>query len=253
MPRVFRSITSGVSPWAEVNAPLLALNRGEVSRSALSRVDVDRLRLAAEMQVNCSPTVLGAMSLRPGLQMIGEVKNAAPANLIPFIYGVNDTALIEVAAGTIRIWVDDALVSRKAVATQLQNPTFAASRAGHRRHHRGLQRDHRRQPADLDRLARGGLAQAQQVVAIAAPDLNVEHALRIVVGNGPVIVRMGSTSGARDVIRQTVLDTGTHSLAFTPMTPNVYLQIESTDAYAHHVSEVRIEPAGDLRASFAVG
>src|SRR5262245_58627866 len=111
----------------EVNAPLLALNRGEVSRQALARVDVDRLRLAAEMQINCSATVLGAMSLRPGLQMIGEVKNSASANLIPFIYGVDDTALIEVASGTIRIRVDDALVTRAAVATQLDNPTFAAA------------------------------------------------------------------------------------------------------------------------------
>src|SRR5215207_6614116 len=103
----------------KVNAPLLALNRGEVSQQALARVDVDRLRLAAETQVNCAPTVLGSMSLRPGLQMIGAVLDDQPANLIPFVHGVNDSALIEVASDTIRIWIDDALVERNAVGTQV--------------------------------------------------------------------------------------------------------------------------------------
>ena len=231
----------------KVNAPLLALNRGEVSQQALARVDVDRLRLAAETQVNYMPTVLGAMSLRPGLAKVGEVLNDAPCNLIPFIYGVNDTALIEVASDTIRIWIDDQLVMRNGVSTQLQNPTFAASTGWTLTATAGCTATIAANALTLAALARGGIARAEQIIGVAPADLNVEHGLRIVVVNGPVTVRMGSTSGGRDVIRQMALDTGTHSLAFTPTTGNLYLQIESTDTYAHVVTQVQVESAGELR------
>jgi hypothetical protein len=231
----------------KVNAPLLALNRGEVSQQALARVDVDRLRLAAETQVNYMPTVLGSMSLRPGLAKVGAVLNDAPCNLIPFIYGVNDTALIEVASDTIRIWIDDQLVMRNGVSTQLQNPTFAASTGWTLTATAGCTATIATNALTLSALARGGIARAEQIIGVASADLNVEHGLRIVVTNGPVTVRMGSTSGGRDVIRQTALDTGTHSLAFTPTTGNLYLQIESTDTYPHVVTQVQVESAGELR------
>jgi hypothetical protein len=41
------------------DAPPYALNRGEVSKIALARVDVKKLRLAAECQVNRMPFVIG--------------------------------------------------------------------------------------------------------------------------------------------------------------------------------------------------
>jgi hypothetical protein len=50
------------------NASLLAFNRGEVAKLALARVDLERMRLSAETQVNWMPTVLGPMMLRPGTQ-----------------------------------------------------------------------------------------------------------------------------------------------------------------------------------------
>ena len=111
----------------QVNAPLLALNRGEVSRQALARVDVDRLRLAAETQVNCVPTVLGSMSLRPGLAMIGGIVNDDRARMLPFVRGFDETALIEVTRNYVRVWIDDAILTRNSTGTQLQNSTFAAS------------------------------------------------------------------------------------------------------------------------------
>jgi hypothetical protein len=117
----FRSLAMG-----QVNAPLLALNRGEVSRQALARVDVDRLRLAAETQVNCVPTVLGSMSLRPGLAMIGRIVNDDRTKLLPFVRGFDETALIEVTRSYVRVWIDDAIVRRNSTGTQLQNSTFAA-------------------------------------------------------------------------------------------------------------------------------
>jgi hypothetical protein len=51
----------------KINAPLYSLNAGEVSKIAVGRVDVAKLRMAAECQVNWLPYIVGPMMLRPGL------------------------------------------------------------------------------------------------------------------------------------------------------------------------------------------
>src|SRR5690242_1812299 len=103
------------------NFPLYAFNRGEVSRLALGRVDLDRLRLSAEEQVNFQPMVLGPMTLRPGLQHLDSTRNNLKARFIPFVFGNDDTAALELTdnapagyaspwAGGMRVWVNDEVV-----------------------------------------------------------------------------------------------------------------------------------------------
>jgi hypothetical protein len=67
------------------DAPLYSFNRGEVSKIALARIDVEKMRLSAEAQVNWMPWVIGPMMLRPGLEYIGEVLNDQPCRPIPFV------------------------------------------------------------------------------------------------------------------------------------------------------------------------
>jgi hypothetical protein len=52
---------------------LYIFNRGTVDRRALSHVDVRKLALAAQTQTNWMSRVVGHMSLRPGLEMIGGI------------------------------------------------------------------------------------------------------------------------------------------------------------------------------------
>jgi hypothetical protein len=68
------------------HAPLLSFNRGEVSRYAMARVDIERMRLSAEEQVNWAPWVLGPMMLRPGLQHCGGINDDLTCRLLPFIF-----------------------------------------------------------------------------------------------------------------------------------------------------------------------
>jgi len=232
---------------ARTNAPLLALNRGEVSKIALARVDLERMRLSAECQLNWLPTVLGPMSLRPGLQYVGEVKGSNPGKLIPFVYSKFDTAQLELTANVMRVRVGDTLISRLAVSTAVSDANFAGggtwSTAGTTA---GASATIGTGLLRLAATAVGSLAQAKQTIAVAGGDQNVVQALRIVVANGPVTVRLGSAAGIGDLIAQTTLDTGTHSLAFLPTTANVYLQIESTDGWEKSLSSVSIEAAGTL-------
>lgn len=228
-----------------INAPLLALNRGEVSKIALARVDVERMRLSAECQLNWLPTVVGAMGLRPGLEFVGEVKNDSPALLLPFVFSKSDTALLELTDHTLRVRVDDTLLARAAVGTVVIDPTFLSGT--------GWTTANTTAGAlvtigggfmVLTASAVGSLAQAQQIINIGS--VGTEHALRVVVGNGPVTLRLGTAAGLSDLIAETTLDTGTHSIAFTPHATPATLQIESTAARQKYLTQVSIEPAGTL-------
>jgi hypothetical protein len=84
-----------------------------------------------------------------------------------------------------------------------------------------------------------------QQVTVAAPDQNVEHALRIVVNRGPVTLRVGSGAATDDYINETVLGTGTHSLAFTPA-GDFYIQLLNRRIPASIVASCAVEAAGAM-------
>jgi hypothetical protein len=90
------------------------------------------------------------------------------------------------------------------------------------------------------------LAQVQQTLTVAASDQGKEHGIRIVVTDGPVTFRAGTAAGLSDVISQTTLDTGTHSLSCAPTTSSFVVQIESTDQWNKTVTQCAIEPAGTV-------
>ena len=227
---------------ADIKAPLLALNRGEVSKLALGRVDVEKLRLSAACQLNWMPFVVGPMMLRPGLPVIGEILGDAPAHLVRFVFSKLDTALIELTSNKMRIWVDDQLVTRSAVGTSISDPTFQGGGSWSSANTTtGATASIASGVCTLSCPPIGGLAQIQQAITIAPADRATEHGLRVSVLNGPVTLRCGSSAGISDIIAQTVIDTGTHSLAFTPNTGTIYLQIESIDAWNKTLTGVSID------------
>lgn len=392
-----------------------AFNRGEVSRRALGRVDIERMRLSAEVQENFAPYAVGPMTLRPGTKYIANTAGNAPARYVEFVFANDDTALIELTDGVARVLVNDALVTRndvdttvasgdlttspvsvssgldrdgtsswggaggttwrqvvkgtdltagascrlvlkssasgtksinkvfiqKKASTGTQNFTampeqvkfnngqsecfFSSSnnwtvtsdviplaidgvtdyvvcgyinssvfsrdndsKTGWQAYYKAGADDankvvvtgfsaYANQVAFIDQFityptssadwpttgttsgcsatvlgglmtltasARGGLAQVKQTLSIATQ--GVEHAIRFTVTKGPVTVRIGSADGIDDYLAQTELDTGVHSLAFTPELANAYLQIESNDARPKTLTGVQIEAVGTL-------
>ncbi|MER9410306.1 hypothetical protein [Mesorhizobium sp. M0589] len=211
---------------AKTNAPLLAFNRGLVSSSALTRVDVDRIRLSAEAMENWLPKTAGSMFLRPGTGYLGTSRNNAFAIDIPFVAATDDTALIEMADGKMRVRINDVLISRVSVATTISNSTFATSTNWTDASTSGGTLAFGGTGLVLNAVNVGGLAVCQRQITVAGGDANKEHALNISVTRGPVTFRCGSTSGGDDYIRETTLRTGAHSLAFTP-TGNFWVQFQS--------------------------
>lgn len=230
----------------KTNAPLYSLNAGEVSKIALARVDVAKLRMAAECQLNWLPYVVGPMSLRPGLEYIGEVLADAPARLVRFAYSKTDTALLELTPNQMRVWIGEELLTRVAVGTAIGDPYFTGAGAWSTANTTsGAAVVVNGGVAAFTCPPVGGLAQIEQTVTVAAADAGSEHAIRLVIGNGPLTFRVGSAPGLADLVEQTVLDTGTHSISFTPA-GNFTVQIESTDARGKSLSFCYIEPAGPV-------
>ena len=229
------------------NTSLQAFNRGKISKLALARTDLTRTALSADEQVNYIPRVLGSMSFRPGLQYIGSTQNSEYAVHIPFIAAINDTAIIELTAGHFRVRVNDVVISRPSVSTSILNGTF----------------DTNLNDWSDDDVAGGVSAWASsgymsligtryseakrsQTLAIAPADVGVEHAIKVSIIRGVVGFRIGSTSGTDDLVSSTLLYPGNHSLAFTPTTSNVYIQVYSNTEYASLVDYISMESAGDM-------
>lgn len=224
---------------ARTKVALTAFNRGVVSRLALARVDIEKLRLAAEEQTNWLPMVLGPMQLRPGTGYIDTTRNNAAMWPLPFVFSVDDTAILELTDSIMRVRVDDALVSYPTVATAVTNGDFSsatgwtlvsggsstAAISG------GL--------LTLSGASVSGIASAERTVTVAGGDQSVRHCLKIVVTRGPVNFRAGSASGLDDYIAKTTLDTGTHYLALTPPASAFYVYFESSDLPSRIVDSIQ--------------
>ncbi|TIP06653.1 MAG: hypothetical protein E5X72_00110 [Mesorhizobium sp.] len=230
---------------AKTNAPLLAFNRGLVSTSALTRIDVDRIRLSAEVMENWLPKTAGAMFLRPGFGYLGTSRNNAFGIDIPFVASTTDTALIEFADGKMRVRIDDVLISRPAVTTTISNSNFATSTGWTDGSTNGGTLTFGGSGLVLDATNVGGLALCRRQITVSGGNIGVKHALNISVTRGPVVFRCGSTSGGDEYITETTLRTGSHSLAFTPA-GDFYVQFQSDLDVDKIVASCAVAAAGTM-------
>lgn len=229
---------------ARQNVERLAFNRGVISPLALARVDVKRVALSAEEQTNWMPRVLGPMSLRPGFQFIGGSHLHQAARYLPFVFSVTDTALIELTPNLMKVLVNDTEVTRPSTATSVVvNGTFDANLSSWTDLDEGAFTSSLWQTGGYMYLRGDGTLAAirEQAVALSGGG---EHALRVVVTQGEVLLRVGSTSGDDDYIQETALGVGTHSLTFNPSN-TFYVRLFNRDDYPTLVDSCTID-AGAL-------
>lgn len=227
-----------------MNTALVGFNRGIVSKLALARVDLERMRFSAEVQTNWMPRTLGPMSLRTGLWYIGDTKNNSFAEFIPFVRSAGETASIELTPNVMRVRTPYDLVTRASVATVVTNGEFQAPTGWTLSTSGGAQATISGGLLSLSAPAKGGVASATNAVAVAGGDQATEHALRVAVVRGPIEFRVGTTSGGDNLVPRTRLLPGTHSIAFTPNAGTFYIYFESTERIQAFVDYVVVEAAG---------
>lgn len=226
----------------KAHSAILSFNRGIMSLLGCARVDIARYALSAEAAINWMIRTLGSMMLRPGLEYISSSKSNNKAKHIPFIFSVDDTAHLELTESVLRIRIDDELVTRSAVTAAVTNGTFTSDLTGWTDSDESGGASAWLTGGYMSLVGTGTNAaiRDQQVTVVETDE---EHALRIIVERGPVILRVGSTSGADDYITETTLGTGTHSLAFTP-TGNFHIRLMNRRIPASLVDSVSVEASG---------
>lgn len=198
--------------------------------------------MSAETQANWMPRVLGSMMLRPGFGYIGASKSNNKAKYLPFVFSSTDTALIELTDGIMRVWVDDALVTRPSVTAVVANGTFDVDLSSWTDEDEGSAVSSWTTGTYMSLLGTGtDAAIRSQQVTVNEP--GTQHALRVVVAYGPVILRAGSSAGDDDYIRETALGTGVHSLSFTPSS-DFHIQLLNRLSYNVLVDSITLESSG---------
>lgn len=236
--------TAGAS-LANGTPAILAFNRGLVSRFALARLDMKRMAFSAELMTNWMSRVLGPMGLRAGLGFLGSV--AGQARMLPFVFSTDDTALVEISNLTIRVWVGDRLISRPGVSTTVTNGNFTTNLTGWTDNDEGGAASAWNLNGYMELVGTGTEAAIRdQQVAVVSADQGTEHSLSIVIAGGPVTLRVGSTAGGDEYVTETSLETGAHSLAFTP-SGNFHIRLMSRAVRATYVDSVTVEGGGVMR------
>ena len=105
---------------AKTSPQIVAFNRGVVSKRAQARVDVDRIALSADQQTNWRPETLGPMALRVGTEYLLNSGSNYPRYL-PFVFAADDTALLEMTDGEVKVVVDDAYLTLADVVAAVAN------------------------------------------------------------------------------------------------------------------------------------
>lgn len=229
------------------NFPQVSFNHGIVSKLALARVDLTRLKFAAEIQTNWFPRVVGPMMLRPGLEYVRAIAGGAAAEIIPFVFNDTDQAQIQLTQGALSVAIEDELITRSAVSTTITSGDFSAST--------GWTLD-AGQPSSYSIIDSGFLslynfvigqqATAEQTVTIAPADVGVEHGLHIVIIWGSVEFRIGTTAGDDDIFPITTLSRGEFSLAFTPTAATIYIHFQVSQRRNAYIDSCVIESPGTM-------
>lgn len=234
---------------AKQDKMLLAFNRGVVSKIGLARVDLERMSMSAEIQRNFMPRVLGSMMLRPGLEFIDEPN--ATANFcrnLPFIFGVDDTVLIEAQLGTFRFRDEnDDLITKPAVTAVIANSDFSSSVPDGN----WLDQSQSGGVISYDGTADNALIKGDGTdfgilrQQVTLNESGVEHFIEVLVTVGPVRFKVGSTAGDDDYVEETRLGQGQHFLAFTPTT-DFWVELANEREFNARVNVCRIAIAGPV-------
>lgn len=230
-----------------IGVPLLAaLNRGLISVLGLARTDLKRTALSAETMTNWMPRSLGSMMLRPGLKYTGATLTNQVAKHIPFVFAIDDTAIIELTNNVMRVRVNETVITRPSVTTAVTNGTFSGNL------NNWTDADESGAASiwfsgDLMKLTGTGFNRAirRQTVTCSGGNIGVEHALKIHVRWGPVVLKVGTADDVDDYISQTTLMPGDHSLAFVPA-GNFHIQFSNVRSFPSQVSNCTIEAAGEM-------
>lgn len=202
---------------SRLNAPFVSYNGGEVGKEVQGRTTLEGYGSTASTLENILPEGAGPMTFRRGLKFcVASPTPATYTHIEKFVYRLNQKYLLMFTDNQLRIVEDGGIVIRPSAVATIANTTFNGL-ANWDNYSAGSSTATGTGPSDrglvlfCDGPNPSGVRQDVSTGSSGQP-----HGLDIVVGRGPVMLRVGSTSGGDEYIGQTELATGTHRLSFTP-------------------------------------
>ena len=186
-------------------------NRGEIDPLAIARDDVTKVNNSCSLMNNFFPLRLGPMQYRQGFGYVGAISDET--YLIPFVAATDDTAILEFTDSSLRIWSNDSLIERSAVSTTIPDGDFSGSPSA------WSDASGSGSTATFDTgkatLTGSGNTSAKIYQTITT-ETGVENALRIIVDQSSVELKIGTSGVDSDDIYAGDISQGEHSLVFTP-------------------------------------
>ena len=218
-----------------------ALNVGGVDPEALTRVDLEKMRLAGEHPVdNWLPRALGPMTLFPGSEMLCSIPDNDESRMLRFWRDDASSYMLLLSPSEMRIIDGGELVTVDSVSTAINTGSWSNVSTGSASGTGGASLSLTATTTDQARL--------RQTLFIAGGDRATEHVLKVVVNRGPVLVRIGTTAGGSELMAsgsEAELDNGTHFIGFTPNAGTVYVDVASYEPVAR-TATVTIDGSGAL-------
>jgi hypothetical protein len=224
-----------------VNSYVNKFNRGEVDPAIQARDDFTKFENSAALMTNWTPQRLGPMQYRAGSQYLGVTAGAT--YMVPFVRSIDSTALLEFSNNLLRLWVDDALLARTTVATTIANGTFDSDVASWVDGDTGSGAASTWFTGGYMVLFGTGSGVARRSQALGSTATGEEHALRIVIREAAVVVKLGTSGANSEDLYVGELGPGTHSLVFTPG-GSVTVTLENSKEVRAVVDSVALETTG---------
>lgn len=213
---------------------LFAFNRGLIDPRGLARVDIPKLKMAAEIMTNWIARVLGSMSIRAGTTFLSKTHNNYPQKTVEFIHSNRDTALLcfdqaggaGVPGGSMGVLVNNVQLTQSAIASPPSFPAFVVGLTGWTNISTtgGTATG---SSGSCALLGDGFTAQGAISVAVNC-NAGVEQRIQFQVLHNEVHFRVGSATGQQDLLTDTILPPGTYNFGIRPSMGTGYFEFYNT-------------------------
>ncbi len=227
-------------------ASLFAFNRGLLDPRGLARVDIDKLRMGAEVMNNYVARVLGSMSIRPGTSYVGQPLSDAPTRMVEFVHSNEDTALLVftqpggagVPGGYMEVFVDNEPLQQLAYPSPASFPAFAVGLAGWT--NTSTTGGSATGGSGSVQLVGDGFTAKGGVQTSVTFSSTVETRITFTVIGNPINMRVGSASGLDNYLADTELPPGTYNFGVKAGLGAAYYEFYNTAAVNGYLSNITV-------------
>ena len=226
--------------------------RGELSPRMRGRIDLEPYYQGAETLANVLPLPHGGIGGSPGLRYVAAATSAVnDPHLLPFVFNVSDAYVLEFCINSLRFFRNQGQIVANDITATISNGTFDSNITGWTEQSTGAATiAHDAANSRLQLNGNGSdVAIAEQAITITETTTN--HVIRFAVygasNSGAIKLRIGSSSGATDIVNDVSMKAGWHCYEFDPASNWKTLCTSRSYCFTNELSievDIEVPPVG---------